>query len=78
MPRVGQTVKTPDGLGVVAESNILIEKIRVKFDVEGQITQKIYDKEDIVMLDNGKKSEKSSKNEREEEISEEVPEEISR
>ena len=78
MPRVGQTVKTPDGLGVVAESNILIEKIRVKFDIEGQITQKIYDKEDIVMLDNGKKSEKSSKNESEEEISEEVPEEISR
>ena len=56
----------------------MIEKIRVKFDVEGQITQKIYDKEDIVMLDNGKKSEKSSKNESEEEISEEVPEEISR
>ena len=46
--------------------------------MEGQITQKIYDKEDIVMLDNGKKSEKSSKNESEEEISEEVPEEISR
>lgn len=67
MPRVGQTVKTPDGIGLVMESNILTEKIRVRFDLEGQMTQKVYGKGDITVLGNGKKAEKAEELSEEEE-----------
>lgn len=66
MPRVGQQVKTPDGDGVVTESNILVEKVRVKFDRDGQITQKVYDKKDIVFVPKAKKQPQTSSAEEEE------------
>ncbi len=65
MPRVGQQVKTPDGDGVVTESNILVEKVRVKFDTDGQITQKVYDKKDIVFVPKAKKQPQTSSAEEE-------------
>lgn len=65
MPRVGQQVKTPDGDGVVTESNILIEKVRVKFDSDGQITQKVYDKKDITFVPKAKKQPQNSSAEEE-------------
>ncbi len=65
MPRVGQQVKTPDGDGVVTESNILIEKVRVKFDRDGQVTQKVYDKKDIVFVPKAKKQPQNSSAEEE-------------
>lgn len=68
MPHVGQTVKTPDGTGVVTESNILTEKIRVKFDIDGQITQKIYNKGDIEIKNKEKKEDKESSDLEESEI----------
>ena len=60
MPRVGQQVKTPDGDGVVTESNILVEKVRVKFDRDGQITQKVYDKNEITFVPKTKKQPQNS------------------
>lgn len=66
MPRVGQQVKTPDGDGVVTESNILVEKVRVKFDRDGQITQKVYDKKDITFVPKAKKQPQNSSSEEEE------------
>ena len=65
MPRVGQQVKTPDGDGVVTESNILVEKVRVKFDSDGQITQKVYDKKDITFVPKAKKQPQNSSAEEE-------------
>ena len=65
MPRVGQQVKTPDGDGVVTESNILVEKVRVKFDCDGQITQKVYDKKDITFVPKAKKQPQNSSAEEE-------------
>ena len=65
MPRVGQQVKTPDGDGVVTESNILVEKVRVKFDRDGQITQKVYDKKDITFVPKAKKQPQNSSAEEE-------------
>lgn len=65
MPRAGQQVKTPDGDGVVTESNILVEKARVKFDTDGQITQKVYDKKDIVFVPKAKKQPQTSSAEEE-------------
>ena len=65
MPRVGQQVKTPDGDGVVTESNILVEKVRVKFDRDGQITQKVYDKRDITFVPKAKKQPQNSSAEEE-------------
>lgn len=65
MPRVGQQVKTPDGDGVVTESNILIEKVRVKFDRDGQINQKVYDKKDITFVPKTKKQPQNSSAEEE-------------
>lgn len=62
MPRVGQTVKTPDGDGVVTESNILMEKIRVKFDSDGHVTQKVFDKGEISFVPKTKKPQKTDKN----------------
>lgn len=62
MPRVGQTVKTPDGDGVVTESNILMEKIRVKFDSDGHVTQKVFDKGEISFVPKSKKPQKTDKN----------------
>lgn len=60
MPRVGQQVKTPDGDGVVTESNILMEKVRVKFDADGHVTQKVYDKGEISFVPKGKKPQKDT------------------
>lgn len=65
MPRVGQQVKTRDGDGVVTESNILVEKVRVKFDCDGQITQKVYDKKDITFVPKAKKQPQNSSAEEE-------------
>ena len=65
MPRVGQQVKTPDGDGVVTESNILVEKVRVKFDNDGHVTQKVYDKKDITFVPKAKKQPQNSSAEEE-------------
>lgn len=59
MPRVGSQVTTSDGVGVVTESNILSGKIKVRFDNDGQISQKSYGKEDVKLVAKKKGSDKA-------------------
>ena len=54
LPRVGYSVKTPDGVGIVTEVNVLTESVRVYFD-ETKSTAS-YGKKDIKVI---KKTEKN-------------------
>ena len=50
MPRPGYIVKTPDGQGIVTESNVLKEEFRVRITTDESSTVKTYGKKDIVIL----------------------------
>lgn len=58
VPKVGAIVSTPDGQGVVIDSNTLKETCRVKLDKEDQHDIKIYNAEcikimkDVIVIDN--------------------------
>lgn len=43
LPKVGETVKTPDGEGMIVGVELLREKVKVKFDNGDEMTQKDYD-----------------------------------
>ena len=47
MPRHGQQVSTPDGVGVVADVQLLRGTVRVKFEQDGDIKFVIYDSKDV-------------------------------
>lgn len=49
-PKVDALVKTPDGKGIVVESNILTGKLKVKLDKEEGTILHIYDVKDIVVI----------------------------
>ena len=59
LPRVGHAVKTPDGLGEVADTNTLTGKVKVKMPLEdGTFEYAVYDYSEIRAKDAGPKKEK--------------------
>ncbi|MBR7147776.1 MAG: stage 0 sporulation protein, partial [Firmicutes bacterium] len=67
MPDVGEHIKTPDGMAVVVETNLLENKIKTRIVVEkknGDNPEKLstdfytYKKEDIRRIEKGRKREK--------------------
>lgn len=67
MPAVGALVKTEDGKGKVIEINPLLEQVRVEFNDK---TIKLYENQDITVLQEPKKSKSVSDNLREEGLDE--------
>ena len=60
MPRNGNIVSTPDGRGVVAESNVLKETVRVRLDGDEPV-YKVYGKDQIKIVKGGKNNRESQK-----------------
>lgn len=58
LPNVGATVKTEDGVGYVEDVEVLKEKVRVKFDKNGEVQRKVYDAKEIEILKNKKRKDK--------------------
>lgn len=59
LPRVGHSVKTPDGSGEVAETNTLTGKVKVKMPLEdGTFEYAVYDYSEIRVKDAGPKKAK--------------------
>ena len=50
VPKVGKKVKTPDGIGVVIYSDLLKEKVTVRFEKEEETEMQIYDAADVSLL----------------------------
>ena len=50
VPKVGKKVKTPDGVGVVIYSDLLKEKVTVRFEKEEETEMQIYDAADVSLL----------------------------
>ena len=55
LPNNGATVKTPDGIGIVEEVEVLKETIKVKIEKEGNVQRKFYKLSDIEILKNKKR-----------------------
>ncbi|MDO5014398.1 MAG: stage 0 sporulation family protein [Clostridia bacterium] len=49
-PAPGAIVKTPNGKGVVVDSNIITGKLEISFDKKGQIPNRIFDKREVKQI----------------------------
>lgn len=58
LPNNGATVKTPDGVGIVEEVEVLKENVKVKIEKEGNVQRKVYNLKEIEILKNKKRREK--------------------
>lgn len=58
LPNTSATVRTPDGVGVVEEVEVLKECVKVKIEKDGSILKKSYPLSEIEILKNRKKREK--------------------
>ena len=58
LPNNGATVKTPDGIGIVEDVEVLKETIKVKIEKEGNIQRKVYSLKEIEILKNKKRKDK--------------------
>ena len=47
MPKIGSTINTPDGKGVVSANDLLREKVSVTFTKEETTEVKVYDLSDL-------------------------------
>ncbi len=50
MPKAGNSVKTPDGIGSVTESNIMTGMVRVKTVKDGEVSFKTYPASDVKVV----------------------------
>ena len=65
LPRVGRTVKTPDGSGEVAETNALTGKVKVKLPLEdGTFELVVYDHSQVRTIGDGPKKSRQKRRKR--------------
>lgn len=55
LPNNGATVKTPDGIGIVEDVEVLKEAMRVKIEKDGNVQRKVYKLSEIEILKNKKR-----------------------
>ncbi len=55
-PMQGSTVKTPDGIGLVTDVNLISGKLRVKLESPSDILQKYYHRDDVKYIKGGKRA----------------------
>lgn len=70
LPHAGAEVKTQDGIGEVASVETLKERVRVRFNENGETFYKKYDAKDIVVLNDPRKNEEKIEVENEEDLKE--------
>ena len=58
LPNNGATVKTPDGIGIVEDVEVLKEAVKVKIEKEGNIQRKVYLLNEIEILKNKKRKDR--------------------
>ncbi len=66
LPKTGKRIRTPDGMGVVADVNYIAEKVTVKFVDDDTYTTEVYDWEGLAPLNQDNHSHGSSKDDNEE------------
>ena len=50
VPKVGKKVKTPDGIGVVIYSDLLKEKVTVRFEKEEETEMQVYEASEVSLV----------------------------
>ena len=61
LPKTGKKIRTPDGMGVVADVNYIAEKVTVKFTENDTFTTSVYDWEGLAPLNHDRDFQGSSK-----------------